>query len=118
MNNLRDFVHKPPIMRLFRAVGIEEFYSIIKTNKFSIQTGGVHVKYFGVNSDETLYFANKIMNIDMVAVIEVGVLEDMIKIIGDFVNVDPFIFKSGTVEIQAEYLDEFNSAIQYIIQKY
>jgi len=90
----------------------------MQTSKFSINPEGIHVKYFGVNFEETLCFANKIINIDIAAVIEVGVLEDTVKKIGDFIHVDPFLFKSGTVEIQDEYLDEFNSAIKYIIQKY
>jgi len=115
---MNDFVRKSKLTRLFRAVGFEEFYSIMQSNKFSVQPDGTHVKYFGVDPGETLEFANKIINIDVVAVIEVGVLEDTLKRIGDFINVDPFLFKSGTVEIHVEYLEEFNSAIQYIIHKY
>ncbi|MCL2099656.1 MAG: hypothetical protein FWH24_04385 [Oscillospiraceae bacterium] len=96
---------------LFRAVGADEFKSIIQTKKFSFLPKGVDVKYFGVNLSETLDFANEIMNIALVAVIEVVMIDSVIERIGDFTNVDPYIFKSGTVEIHSEYLDEFNNNI-------
>ena len=105
------------ILRLFRAVGVEEFYLIMTTNCFACHPNGVSVKYFGVDFEETLNFADKAINIELVAVVEVGVLRDVVMNIADFTHVDRFLFKSGTVEIPAANLSEFNSAIRYIIHK-
>jgi len=38
--------------------------------------------------------------------------------IGDFTQVDAFLFKKGTVIIHAENLDEFNGAVKYVLQRY
>ena len=38
--------------------------------------------------------------------------------LGDFTQVDRFIFKNGTVTINADKLGEFNKAIKEIIHKY
>ena len=103
---------------LYRAVSAEEFYSIMKIHRFTFHPKGVDVKYFGVDFEETLAFANEIINIDLVAVIEVSVARAVLNRVGDFIHVDPFLFKSGTVEIHAEQLDEFNNAIKYIAQRY
>ena len=111
-------ISKTNIVCLFRAVGDVEFYSIMRTKQFSIHPKGAHVKYFGLDYEETLAFANKIANIDVTAIIEVTVLRDVLERIGDFTQVDSFLFKGGTVEIQSEDLDEFNLAIQQIEQKY
>ena len=107
------------VMSLYRAVGVDEFYSIMQTGHFSLNPdNAVNVKYFGVDYEETLAFASKIQFMDIVAVVEVGVLRDILLRIGDFTQVDTFLFKKGTVIIQAENLDEFNGAIKYIVQKY
>jgi hypothetical protein len=103
---------------LYRAVGENEFYSVMQTGYFSVLEKGAHVKYFGLNFDETLAFANMIINIEVVAIFEVTVITEVLKKIGDFTNVDIFLFKSGTVEIPAEKLVEFNNAIQEIIHRY
>ena len=103
---------------IYRAVGESEFYSVMQTKCFSVLEKGTHVKYFGLNFEETLAFANKIINIEIVAIFEVKVITEILNRVGDFTNVDTFLFKSGTVEIPAEKLDEFNNAIQEIIHKY
>jgi len=106
------------LTRLFRAVGIEEYYSIMRTKKFTCHPEGSEIKYFGINFDETLAFANEIINIEAIAVIEIKVLYDTLQRIGDFTYVDPFLFKKGTVEIHHTNLKEFNNAIKYIIHKF
>ena len=117
---IADFkiIHKMRTVSLFRAVGDTEFYSIMRTKQFSIHPKGAHVKYFGLDYNETLAFADKVTNIDVTAIVEVTVLSEVLDRIGDYTHVDSFIFKSGTVVIQSEDLDEFNRAIQQIMHKY
>ena len=62
------------LTHLFRAVGIEEYYSIMRTKKFACHPEGSEIKYFGIDFEETLAFANEIINIEVIAVIEVSVL--------------------------------------------
>jgi len=102
---------KDKIISLYRAVGADEFRSIIRTKQFDVLEHGLHVKHFGLNFEETLEFANKNINVDAVAIFEITILETIIRKIGDFTHVDPYIFKSGTVEITSDNLDAFNKAI-------
>ena len=113
-----EFNGENGIVILYRAMGAEEFYLLMQTRRFALIPNGIGVKYFGINYEETLAFANKIVSIDIVAVIEVGILRDVLERIGDFTHVDPFLFKKGTVEIQREHLEEFNDAIQFINHRY
>jgi len=102
---------------LYRAMGAEEFESVMLTKTFTLYKGKADVKYFGMDFDETLRFADKAFNKDLVAVIEVIVDKSVLERIGDFTHVDPFLFKCGTVEIQPEHLNEFNSAIFNILHR-
>jgi len=103
------------IIYLYRAVGIDEYAKIIKTNKFEILEHGLQVKYFGLNYKETLDFADKTINKDLIAIFEILIKIKCLNNLGDFTNVDSVIFKNGTVEIQADRLDEFNKAIISIL---
>ena len=102
------------VIKLYRAVGFGEYASLTDGEQFQILLGGVGVKYFGKNFEETLAFANKPINNGVVAIFEVGIAENVLVNVGDFVNVDKFIFKSGTVEIPEERLAVFNSAVYYV----
>jgi len=102
---------------LFRAMGADEFENVMLTNVFSLLKGKAEVKYFGLDFEETLRFADKAFNMDLVAVVEVCVIRSVLEKIGDYTHVDPFLFKCGTVEIQAENLAEFNNAITKIIHR-
>ena len=106
------------VISLYRAVGLEEYYDIIQNKKFAVLPNWVNVKYFGLDFKETLSFANKNINIGIVAVFEVKIARSILDKIGDFTHVDPFIFKSGTVEIPEIYVDKFNNAIYDLIHKY
>ena len=107
------------VVHLFRAVGAEEFYSIMRLNRFTIPPYiSANVKYFGVDFDETLTFANRKQFVDIIAVFEVEVLYDKLMQIGDFTHIDAFLFKKGTVIIHSEHLDFFNNAIMHINHKY
>ena len=102
------------VIKLYRAVGFGEYVSLADGEPFQILRGGVAVKYFGKSFEETLNFANKPINNGIVAIFEAGIAENVLMNIGDFVNVDKFIFKSGTLEIPEERLDIFNSALYYV----
>ena len=102
---------------LYRAMGAGEFESVMLTQTFTLHKGKADVKYFGLDFDETLQFANKAFNSDLVAVIEVQVRKSVLEKIGDYTHVDPFLFKCGTVEIQPENLAEFNNSISKIIHR-
>jgi len=102
---------------LFRAMGEAEFESVMSTKIFSLIKGKAEVKYFGLDFDETLSFADKAFNLDLVCVLEVCVKKTVLDMIGDFTHVDPFLFKCGTVEIQPEDLEEFNRAITKIVHR-
>jgi hypothetical protein len=103
------------IISLYRAVGLDEFYSIRETKQFSIYEGGVEVKYFGVNFEETLVFADMLINTNVVAIFEVQLPKKILDKIGDFTHVDPIIFKSGTVVIYEKDLHIFNAALIKIV---
>ena len=116
--NAPKFINNDGVVRLFRAVSADEFYSIMESKQFSLPPDmSTKVKYFGVDYNETVEFANKLQLIDIVAVVEVGVSHDKLLQIGDFTHVDVFLFRKGTVIIQAEDLDEFNNDIRYIEHK-
>ena len=101
---------------LYRAVGLEEYYSVIQTNIFTCHPSGAEVKYFGLDSRETEKFANLIINIDVVAVFEILISNTTLNQIGDFTNVDQFLFTKGTVMIHKADLSNFNKTIISIKQ--
>jgi hypothetical protein len=96
---------------IYRAVGGDEYRSVLENNCFSLISGGVGIKYFGLNLQETIVFAGKDLNVDVVAILEVVINRNILNKIGDFTSVDTYIFKSGTVEIAACNLQEFNESI-------
>lgn len=111
-----DSVDARKITILYRAVGLEEYYSIIRTNKFSCHPLGAEIKYFGLDLKETKRFADMIINLGVVAVFAVTVRNEILEQIGDFTIVDPFLFKKGTIEIHTTDLDKFNNALGSITQ--
>jgi len=105
-------------MSIYRAIGEIEFYSVMRTNQFSFWPCSAKVKYFAMDFEETLKFANMAFAMDIAAVLEVKVQKSILELIGDFTHVDTTLFRSGTVEIQPENLDEFNNSIIEIIHRY
>jgi len=99
------------IIKLYRAVGAEEYYSIMDTNKFETCNGMTEVKYFALNFIEATAYADKSYNTDVVAVFEIDAKRAVVERIGDFTRVDPSIFKAGTIIIHEEDIDEFNQSI-------
>jgi filamentous hemagglutinin len=106
------------VVSLFRAIGENEFFSVMRTGRFSYWSYSAKVKYFANDFDETLKFANMAFATDITAILEIRVHTEVLDKIGDFTNVDTTLFKSGTVEIQPEYLEEFNDSILEIIHRF
>jgi len=104
-------MNKDDTICLYRAVGFVEFRSIMESRIFTLRPNGLESKYFGVDFYETLDFANRVFNIHVVAIIEAKVPHDLLLKIGDFTKVDSTVFKSGTVEVHKEQLDDFNDSI-------
>jgi len=96
---------------IYRAVGEDEYLELMNTNQFAVLDGGVDVKYFGMDLNETIEFANKRVNRHVVAIFEVLLPLAKLNKLGDFTDVDPFLFKNGSVEIAADNLNEFNQSI-------
>lgn len=65
---------------LYRAVGPDEFYDIMKSGEFRVIPNGLQAKQFGLKFEETLKFADKYSDIG--AVIEVKVPTEMLKKLG------------------------------------
>ena len=103
---------------LYRAIGESEFFSVMRTKRFSFWQRSARVKYFANDFKETVKFANKAFATDIVAVLEIVVAKDVLERVGDFTCVDTTLFKAGTVEIHPEHLDEFNNSITEIIHRY
>jgi len=102
---------------IYRAVGADEYKLILRTKQFAVLEHGLQVKHFGLNYLETLDFADKDFNIDVSAILEVEIDSAVLKEIGDFTNVDTYIFRSGTVEISSDRLTEFNEAVLTVTHK-
>lgn len=97
---------------LYRGVGADEYRDIMGTGGFrpnpnggSFETG----KQFGYDLDEVLEFSN--FATDISGVVKIEVPTSTLNNIGDLTHVDSFIFRSGTVTIPTNKLDEFNSCI-------
>jgi len=88
----------------------------MQSEKFNLKYGGMESKQFGLDLDDTLKFADWDPNVG--AIIEVKIPVDILNQIGDFTQVDPWIFKNGIVTIPIEKLDIFNSNIIYITKRY
>ena len=105
--------------KLYRAVGVEEYLSIVRNKCFTIHPDGLgaEVKYFGNDFDETLKFVNSALGKSYVAIFEVSIQKSIVNAIDDKTPVDATIFKSGTVVIQSGDLDFFNKNIHCILHK-
>jgi hypothetical protein len=104
------------LISIYRAVGPDEFYSVMKSGKFNVIPNGLQAKQFGLSLEETLKFANKYSDIG--AIIEVKIPINILRKIGDFTHVDRFLFKNGTITIHLDKLVEFNNVIQQIIHRF
>ncbi|MCJ2343605.1 Rhs family-like protein [Pseudomonas aeruginosa] len=98
---------------LYRAVGPEEFYSIMDSGKFSLRYEGNEMKQFGMNLNEVLTYANT--NFDYSAVVKAVVDKSALK--GFEVThgqIDSFIFKSGVVTVKEGGMELLNRSVRSI----
>ena len=85
---------------------------LLQTPKFfSSGRRSSEVKYFAFDFEEALIYASKAYNRDVVAIFQVRIKRADLQKVGDFTDVDPNIFKKGTVVIQPDKLSQFNSYI-------
>ena len=96
--------------KLYRAVSFDEANSIMDTGKFTLKAGAFEGKQFGLKLSETREFA-KLMGEPMIA--KVKIPKSLFKLL-DKTSVDPMIFKSGTVTVNADVLNVFNKLIKNI----
>ncbi len=96
---------------LFRATSAEEYTDIMSTGSFRLPPGGMECKQFGCSLSETLDFTNTRIGQNAAGIVGVDVPTSLLDRLGHGVQVDPFIFKSGTVTIDRMNLDYFNSII-------
>ena len=104
--------HDTRVKHIYRAVSPEEYDDIFTVKGFRARPDGksFQAKEFGNNFDETLDFANKPINLDKAAIIEVTIPEDIYNQL-NHMNLDSSIFKSGTPVVEPEMLDTFNKSI-------
>lgn len=95
---------------LYRAVSPEEFEDVLRTRSFRPRPGGesLDAKQFARNLHETIALANYLP--DTVAVIRARVPASVVDHL-DLTPVDRTILRSGSVTVQPDTLDLFNSSI-------
>lgn len=95
---------------IYRAVGAEEYEDIMSTGKFRGIEGTFAAKEFGNSFEETLNFANQSINKNKVAIIKVTIPENIYDQL-HHMELDIYIFKSGTPVVEPDMLDVFNKNI-------
>jgi len=111
-----DVINSSEITSIYRAVGPQEYYSVLDSGKFSKIPQALQAKQFGVDLQDTINFAERYS--DIAAVLEVKIPKTILDKVGDFTHVDTRIFKNGTISIQPYNLDEFNKYIKEILHIY
>jgi len=101
----------------FRAVGVEEFLSLMDTKKFSTREVSSSMKQFGLSLEETIKYADKKINKEYVSILKITLKVEALDLQDYEAKPDPFIFKSGTVTIQKENLEKLNDYILSIEQE-
>ncbi|MBR5579479.1 MAG: hypothetical protein IKW28_10860, partial [Lachnospiraceae bacterium] len=86
------------------------YYDVMDTGSFRGVPGTLAAKEFGNNFDETLRWAGHKINTDKVAIIKVTIPENIYNKL-NHMELDLHEFPSGTVTVEPEMLDIFNSSI-------
>jgi hypothetical protein len=105
--------NKDDVVEIYRAVGPNEYADIVATNRFRASgRGSLDAKQFGISLIETKLFSSSAFNRakDM-HVVAAKIRRSDLNRLADFTRVDEFMFKGGTVTIQPENLDDFNSSL-------
>jgi|GEM_PF-547425 len=99
---------------LYRAVGPDEFHSVMQEGKFLFPPNGSEMKQFGFSLDEVLKFSN--FQTDYAAILRVDIpTKSLSKFNVSQGQIDPFIFRSGVVTVEGQgALNAFNGAIRSI----
>ncbi|WP_255593505.1 RHS repeat-associated core domain-containing protein [Acidovorax sp. sic0104] len=103
---------------LYRAVGPEEFYSLINGGRFAFGPNGATMKQFGFKLDETLKYAN--WSTDYAAIIRADIPRSALKDLSvSFGQIDAYIFRNGVVTVEGQRaLDALNRAVITIKHAY
>jgi RHS repeat-associated protein len=103
---------------LYRAVGPEEFYSLINGGRFAFGPNGTTMKQFGFKLDETLKYAN--WSTDYAAIIRADIPRSALKDLSvSFGQIDAYIFRNGVVTVEGQRaLDALNRAVISIKHAY
>ena len=104
---------------MYRAVSPDEYDDIFASNSFRAKANGrsFQAKEFGNSFSETLEFANQPINVDKAAIVEVTIPKNMYNQL-NHMNLDNYIFKSGTPVVEPEMLNSFNKSIISIKHKF
>ena len=102
---------------IYRSISSAEADDIISTGRFNLSPSGMEAKQFGLNYDETVMFGNTIKPTQHIVVSA----ELPTSMVPQFYNggtggIDTTIFKSGTLTVYGEQLDDFNDAIRGTIK--
>lgn len=104
------------IVDIFRAVSDGELEDIASFGGFRAAPGGasLSVKQFANDLAELQKFSKHFP--DLTRTVKVQIPKDVLEQFADRTPVDPMIFKSGTVTIPENMLDDFNAAIRSITE--
>jgi len=94
---------------IYRAIGIDEYYSIRNTGIFSMGPG-CEAKYFGLNLDDTIAFSN--WATDTVSIVKTSVPMSFVK--KTAFNVDSRIFRQGSMVVDRTLIVELNKVMTKI----
>ncbi|AEV68704.1 transglutaminase-like domain-containing protein [Acetivibrio clariflavus] len=100
LNSPADYVD------LYRAVGPDEFYDIINTNRFNVVEHAYSGKQFGFSFDEILELTDSLP--ESAAIFKARIPKDVfVKL--DFTPLDTFTLKSGSLTVPGDLLEIFNN---------
>lgn len=99
---------RTPTTSIYRSVSKAEAIDIKSTGKFNLAPGGMESKQFGFNLAETRRFGNLVgQNMIVKAKVPTSMLNRF------YTNgVDTNIFRSGTLTVYGDQLNEFNQAVE------
>jgi RHS repeat-associated protein len=84
---------------LFRAVGVREYYSVMRTRRFLPGGPSLEGRQFAFTLEEALKYAETDLN--KVAILRVTIAKDALKAFDFSKSIDPHIFVNGVVTVQS-----------------
>ncbi|WP_321818800.1 MULTISPECIES: DUF637 domain-containing protein, partial [unclassified Paraburkholderia] len=105
------------ITTIYRAMGPEEFSSVMSSGQFSFVLGNNEMKQFGFNLNEVLTYAN--FESDYAAIVSADIPTSVLGNFSFSNTIDPFIFKSGVLSVERKpALSLLNSVVTNIKHAY